>query len=422
MAPNPAAVAIQAAVGGNLRLLKKMASKIDLRGVSGPSGWNLLHFAAAKGHLEVCRFLIEISGLNVNCTTADGDTPMAQTALAGKVSVLRLLLDHGGDPGMPNAKGRTPLHNAAQNGHNEAVILLLSRGADVDPVINDRGGTPLHLAAGKGNDQAVKVLLEHGADPNRVVHGIYPPLMMACHAGNLKCMKALVEGGADVKFKSPYGPSLLMKAVMDGSTNIVKFLLEAGADPNIFDEFGENPIMCAASAGRHDLVEILFPYTKPIASVPNWSVDGIINTMNSTSFKAKEALIEEHVLADAKKGGNIAFAKGDYLAATCFYEVAMQKDPLEATLFSNRSLCWLRLGNGEKALLDAHKCKMIRPSWSKAWYREGAALKLLKNYKGAANAFVEALKLDPANDEINTALREAIDALRCAARSEEQNP
>ncbi|CAL4898034.1 unnamed protein product [Urochloa decumbens] len=422
MAPNPSAVAIQAAVDGSVRLLKKMASKIDLRGVSAPRGWNVLHLAAAKGHLDVCRFLVECSGLDVNCTTTDGDTPIAQAALAGKVSVLRLLLDNGGDPAMPNVMGRAPLHNAAQNGHNEAVILLLSRGADVDPVINERGGTPLHMAAGKGNDQAVKVLLEHGADPNRVVHGIFPPLMMACYAGNLKCMKALVEGGADVMFKSPYGPSLLMKAVMDGSTNIVKFLLEAGADPNIFDEFGENPIMCAACAGRHDLVEILFPYTKPIASVPNWSVDGIINTTKSMSFKAKEASIEEHVLADAKTQGNLAFAKGDYLAATCLYEVAMQKDALDATLFANRSLCWLRLGNGEKALLDAQKCKIIRPNWSKAWYREGAALKLLKNYKGAANAFVEALKLDPANDEINTALREAIDALRCAARSEEQSP
>jgi tetratricopeptide (TPR) repeat protein len=95
----------------------------------------------------------------------------------------------------------------------------------------------------------------------------------------------------------------------------------------------------------------------------------------------------------------------------------------------------LRLANGEQALLDAQKCKMIRPSWSKAWYLEGAALKLLKvylavqqlasnlalhlkltsslvcyisaqNYEGAANAFLEALKLDPEIDEIKTALRQ----------------
>ena len=44
------------------------------------------------------------------------ETPVVHAAAAGEVSLLRYLLDHGGDAAMPNAKGRTPLHNAAQNG------------------------------------------------------------------------------------------------------------------------------------------------------------------------------------------------------------------------------------------------------------------------------------------------------------------
>lgn len=43
---------------------------------------------------------------------------------------------------------------------------------------------------------------------------------------------------------------------------------------------------------------------------------------------------------------------------------------------------------------------MMSPHWSKAWYCEGAALSLLKDYKGAADVFVQALKLDLASDEI----------------------
>jgi len=58
---------------------------------------------------------------------------------------------------------------------------------------------------------------------------------------------------------------------------------------------------------------------------------------------------------------------------------------------------------------------MMSPHWSKAWYREGAALSLLKDYKGAADAFLQALKLDPASDEIKKALRETIDAMKSAA-------
>ncbi|KAG0518249.1 hypothetical protein BDA96_09G159400 [Sorghum bicolor] len=54
-----------------------------------------------------------------------------------------------------------------------------------------------------------------------------------------------------------------------------------------------------------------------------------------------------------------------------------------------RSLCWLRLGDGKCALSDTQQCKAMRPRWPKAWYCEGAALSLLKDYKGAANAFLE---------------------------------
>lgn len=53
-------------------------------------------------------------------------------------------------------------------------------------------------------------------------------------------------------------------------------------------------------------------------------------------------------------------------------------NPLDATLFANLSLCWLRMGEGKHALTDAVQCRMLRPDWSKAWYREGAALSLIK--------------------------------------------
>ena len=56
---------------------------------------------------------------------------------------------------------------------------------------------------------------------------------------------------------------------------------------------------------------------------------------------------------------------------------AIDVDPTDATLLSNRSLCWIRLGQAEHALDDAKACRALRPDWSKACYREGAALRLL---------------------------------------------
>lgn len=56
----------------------------------------------------------------------------------------------------------------------------------------------------------------------------------------------------------------------------------------------------------------------------------------------------------------------------------MKRDPFDATLFANRSICWLRQREGDRALLDAQQFTMMRPHWSKGWYREGAALAFLK--------------------------------------------
>ncbi|KAJ1266207.1 hypothetical protein BS78_08G133400 [Paspalum vaginatum] len=362
-----------------------MASRVDLRDAKD-AGRSALHLAAANGHLDVCRFLVEELGFGVNSTCASGGSPVLYAAANGRESVLRYLIDRGADPGMPDSKGVTPLHHAAEQGHYEAVRLLLSNGVDVDPIFGH--GTPLHLASPYDRDQIVKILLEHGTDPNKVSNA-FSPLALACCGYSLKSMKLLVEAGADVNFICPTGESILVVAVDGGCTDIVKFLLEAGADPNVADRDGQFPIMLAADHEHREIVEILFPHTRSIPVVPDWSIDGIIVTMKSIRSKPQ----------------------------------AMEKDPLDATLFANRSLCWLRLREGERALLDAQQCRIMCPRWSKAWYREGAALSLLKDYEGAVDSFMQALHLDPASDEINKALWEAIDAMKsAAARAEQQDP
>lgn len=109
----------------------------------------------------------------------------------------------------------------------------------------------------------------------------------------------------------------------------------------------------------------------------------------------------------------------------------MDLDPDDATLLSNRSLCWLYLGEGGKALVDAHECRKMRPDWPKACYRQGAALMLLKvrqkiitlfvfvlqmvfnvsliffwqDYVSACEALFDGFKLDPEDVEIENALR-----------------
>ncbi|CAM0873022.1 unnamed protein product [Alopecurus aequalis] len=396
-------IVLQAAFDGDLRILKKMAKQMDLGAAEDDEGANPLHLAAHSGCLECCEFLVEKAWIDVNSTTTKGATPLVCALFEGNVQVMKYLLDRGGNPRKKTPEGLTLLHAAAARGLCEPLKLLLSEGNPADIMLEDHGGTPLHAAASRGQDEAMKILLEHGANPNRLMDRTISALMLACCRKSLKCMKLLVEAGADVNGRY-CGPTTLTQAVKNGSTDIVKFLLEARADPNDPGEDGEIPIQLAAKHGDRVLVEVLFSKTNPVPSLPYWSVDGIMRMMESPLIRRQDAVPVGARVTDLKSRAKEAFAKGDYQAAIYFFGRVTEINPYDATMFSNRSLCWLRVREGERALSDAQRCRQLMPGWCKAWYLEGTALSFMEDYQGAADAFVEALKLDPESDEIKRAL------------------
>lgn len=56
-------------------------------------------------------------------------------------------------------------------------------------------------------------------------------------------------------------------------------------------QYGKIPIIFAAAWGPRRLVEILFPWTKPILSFPDWNVDAIIRTMKVKAKVCKWFLV-----------------------------------------------------------------------------------------------------------------------------------
>jgi tetratricopeptide (TPR) repeat protein len=71
-----------------------------------------------------------------------------------------------------------------------------------------------------------------------------------------------------------------------------------------------------------------------------------------------------------KCGNNIIFSLSSMQA--------LKMDNFDAKLLSNRSLCFLRMGDGKRAYEDATECAEIRPKWAKAHYRLGAAFMCMK--------------------------------------------
>ncbi|KAL8822996.1 MAG: hypothetical protein Q9191_006277 [Dirinaria sp. TL-2023a] len=125
-------------------------------------------------------------------------------------------------------------------------------------------------------------------------------------------------------------------------------------------------------------------------------------------------------MADALKAeGNKAFAEKNFDEAIDKFSQAIEIEPTNHVLYSNRSGAYASLKNYEKALEDANKTTEIKPDWSKGWSRKGAALHGTNNLPDANDAFEEALKLDSSNAQAKSglaAVKRALDAETGAGR------
>ena len=105
-----------------------------------------------------------------------GASPFWLAARDANLPMMRILLEAGADPFLPNAYNVTPLMIASGLGENDArrpqdhlvvdtVRLLLELGSDVT-VTNRYGQTALHGAASMWEDGVIQLLVDHGANVN----------------------------------------------------------------------------------------------------------------------------------------------------------------------------------------------------------------------------------------------------------------
>jgi ankyrin len=119
--------------------------------------------------------LLSITG-SLEWVDFTGQTPFLTAALAGDVTVMKLLLEHGADPHITTFEGTTPLMAAAgvnwvvsqtwTEGPEQllaAVKLCHDLGMDVNHA-NSMGITALMGAANRGSDDIIRFLVDKGAD------------------------------------------------------------------------------------------------------------------------------------------------------------------------------------------------------------------------------------------------------------------
>jgi ankyrin repeat protein len=177
--------------------------------------------AIRAGDREEVQALVEADpSLAIFAAAIQGDTVAIETLLAANRPLVSAV----------SSDGWTPLHLAAHFGKQEAVRLLLNKGAKADArSTNAMQNTPLHAAAAGRAAEVATLLLDHGASVNARQNGGWTPLHAAAQNGDIELARTLVEAGADVNARAENRQSPLDLALTRGKQAMAEWLEAQGA-------------------------------------------------------------------------------------------------------------------------------------------------------------------------------------------------
>ena len=294
-------------------------------------GWTPMHVAATNGHVDILRYILE-SMDSVFREYQDAKAMGGGGLGASKPASRPQSASSGSSYGFPFSpddltdEGFTALHMASEQGHLEAVRLLVSFGSDWN-VLTPDGGRPVDLAAQHNHEDVVDFLmaLDEAEDPDEFLdqaealmgaagagrnggateeeedsvdlavvqnrarasledlrqfyeqgyghvddideHG-RTALMYASYQNMPEHMAYLLEFAANVNAQDVHGCSALFFACLCGHVDLVEMLLDSGADIFSCNDNGATPLFVACQKGHAECVELVLEHAAGLSDVP----------------------------------------------------------------------------------------------------------------------------------------------------------
>ena len=189
-------------------------------------------------------------------------TGLHAAAAQGDVALIKQLVAAGANVNATDPYGRTPMHVAAYQSHDEAVLALAEAGGDPNLLERDKYDI-ITIAAVADDAQMVATAVKAGGKATNIT-SIYDgtALIAAAHEGNWESIDVLIKAGAPLDHVNNLGWTAMIEAVVLGDggerhQKSLKLLIDAGADKSITDRSGRTPLDLARERGYAAMVKML---------------------------------------------------------------------------------------------------------------------------------------------------------------------
>ncbi|XP_056000120.1 uncharacterized protein LOC125654954 [Ostrea edulis] len=284
--------ALDAAKGGNIKILQLLSdNEVDVKHKDN-DGWNILHAACVNAKLEMSRYIIQTYPDLLHSVDNAGWNAALHAARGGNVKILQLLSDNEVDVKHQDNNGWNILHAACVNANLEMSRYIIQTYPDLlHSVDNDGWNAALHAARG-GHVKILQLLSDNEVDVkhknndgwnilhaacvdanlemSRYIIQTYPDLLhsvdnegqnAALHAaigGNVKILQLLSDNEVDVKHQDNNGWNILHAACVNANLEMSRYIIQTYPDLlHSVDNDGWNAALHAARGGNVKILQLL---------------------------------------------------------------------------------------------------------------------------------------------------------------------